>query len=98
MRCSEIKEFLNHFSVEKRASASTQTQALNAWVCVYKKALKIPVNNSFLKHTPVGESIPVIFTYEEAQSIFSNLRGNITRWFQFYMVVDCDCRNVCNYV
>ncbi len=41
----EIADFLTILAVERKVSASTQNQALNALVFLYKKVLKIPLNN-----------------------------------------------------
>ncbi|GAH18084.1 unnamed protein product, partial [marine sediment metagenome] len=41
----EIAEFLTYLAVERKVSASTQNQALNALVFLHKKVLKIPLDN-----------------------------------------------------
>jgi hypothetical protein len=40
----EIAEFLTNLAVERKVSASTQNQALNALVFLYKRVLKIPLD------------------------------------------------------
>jgi hypothetical protein len=40
-----IADFLTNLAVERKVSASTQNQALNALVFLYKKVIKIPFNN-----------------------------------------------------
>ncbi len=39
----EIAKFLIHLAVERKVSASTQNQALNALVFLYEKVFKIPM-------------------------------------------------------
>ncbi|MFC2118924.1 site-specific integrase [Bacteroidota bacterium] len=48
----EIAEFLTYLAVERKVSASTQNQALNALVFLCKKILKIPLDDfDFLSTT-----------------------------------------------
>jgi len=41
----EIADFLTNLAVERKVSASTQNQAINALVFLYKKVLKIPLDD-----------------------------------------------------
>ncbi len=41
----KIAEFLTYLAVERKVSASTQNQALNALVFLHKKVLKIPLDD-----------------------------------------------------
>ena len=41
----EITDFLTNLAVERKVSASTQNQALNALVFLHKKVLKIPLDD-----------------------------------------------------
>jgi hypothetical protein len=40
---TEIAEFLTYLAVNREVSASTQNQALNALVFLYKRVLRIPL-------------------------------------------------------
>jgi len=72
----EINEFLTHLAVKENVSASTQNQALNAIVFLYKQILKIKIDD-------IGEVVrakkpkkePVVFTQSEAEKILANLHG-----------------------
>ncbi len=55
MGTGEIAEFLTYLAVEKSVSSSTQNQALNALVFVYKKVLKIPLDGFDFKHARIGK-------------------------------------------
>jgi len=44
MSKKEIEAFLSHLAVQQKVAASTQRQALNAIVFLYKKVLDIPVD------------------------------------------------------
>ena len=41
----EINKFLSHLAVEKNVAASTQNQALNAIIFLYKEVLNIDISN-----------------------------------------------------
>ncbi len=71
----EIADFLTHLAVERKVSASTQNQALNALVFLYKKVLKIPLDNFDFKHASIGKRLPVVLSRDETQKIISNLQG-----------------------
>ena len=71
----EIADFLTNLAVERKVSASTQNQALNALVFLYKKVLKIPLNNFDFKHARIGKRLPVVLNRDETQKIISNLQG-----------------------
>ncbi len=51
----EIGVYLTHLAVERKVSASTQNQALNALVFLYKKVLKIPLDNLDFKYARIGK-------------------------------------------
>ncbi len=71
----EIEAFLTHLAVERRVSASTQNQALNALVFLYKKVLKIPLDSFDFKPARIGKRLPVVLSRDEIHRIFSNLQG-----------------------
>lgn len=75
MAGKEIAEFLTDLAVDKKVSASTQNQALNALVFMYKKVLKIPIDDFDFKQARVGKRLPVVLCREEIQKVISNLSG-----------------------
>jgi hypothetical protein len=56
----EVEAFLTHLAVERKVSASTQNQALNALVFLYKKVLKSPLKDMGLES---GRSDPGAFKF-----------------------------------
>ncbi len=50
----EIADFLTNLAVERKVSASTQNQALNALVFLYKRVLKIPLEDLEFKPARIG--------------------------------------------
>jgi integron integrase len=72
----EIGDFLTNLAVERKVSASTQNQALNALVFLYKKVLKIPLHNLDFKCARIGNRLPVVLSREETLKVISNLTGD----------------------
>jgi integrase len=72
---NEIAEFLTYLAVDRKVSASTQNQALNALVFLYKKVLKIPLDAFDFKQAKIGKRLPVVFSRDEVQDVLSNLHG-----------------------
>jgi integrase len=71
----EIAEFLTYLAVDRKVSASTQNQALNALVFLYKKVMIISLDAFDFKHARIGKRLPVVFSRDHAQDVLSNLQG-----------------------
>ncbi len=71
----EIVGFLTNLAVERKVSASTQNQALNALIFLYKKVLKIPLDNFDFKKARIGKRLPVVLSRDEIHKVLSNLQG-----------------------
>ena len=71
----EIGAFLTYLAVDRKVSASTQNQALNALVFLYKQVLKIALDDLDFKLAPVGKRLPVVLSREEVQKVLLNLQG-----------------------
>ena len=75
MREKEISEFLTFLAVERKVSASTQNQALNALVFLYKEVLKIQLKNFSFKYSKVGKRVPVVLSRNEVKRVLAELEG-----------------------
>lgn len=71
----EIADFLTYLAVERKVSASTQNQALNALVFLYKSVLRITLDNFEFKYAHIGKRLPVVLSRNETLSLISNLQG-----------------------
>lgn len=71
----EIADFLTNLAVERKVSSSTQNQVLNALVFLYKKVLKIPLDNYNFHHARIGKRLPVVLSRDETHKVISNLQG-----------------------
>lgn len=69
-------QFLTHLAVNKKFAASTQAQALNALVFLYKQVLNKEIDNiEDIRWSSKPARLPVVFTRKEAAEIISNLEG-----------------------
>jgi len=73
---SEIRSFINHLAVEKNVSSSTQNQALQAILFLYKEVLKQDIGwIDEIKRAERIKHIPVVFSKGEAKNILMQMRG-----------------------
>lgn len=71
---TSISKFLSHLAVERNVSASTQNQALNAIVFLYKQVLeKDPGEFDGIIRAKRPRFLPVVFTRNEVARILQNL-------------------------
>lgn len=76
-REEDVSQFLNHLAVRREVSASTQTQALNALVFLYRDVLaspleKMPGFNRVQRH----QRIPVVMTTSEVATVLGQMSGS----------------------
>lgn len=72
----EIEHFLSHLATHERVAASTQRQALNALVFLYRDVLLKPLDNSI---APVRSKRkrrpPTVLTEKEVKRVFDHMSG-----------------------
>ncbi|NCS82071.1 MAG: integron integrase, partial [Ignavibacteria bacterium] len=74
MGAEEIKAYINHLAVNQHVSSSTQNQALQAILYLYKKVLKKDVGwIEGLKGIKRVKHLPVVFSKKETIKIFEHL-------------------------
>lgn len=72
----QIAAFLTHLAVERRVSASTQNQALNALLFLYKQVLGRDIGLIHgVTRAKRPQRLPVVMTPEETQKVLSRLSG-----------------------
>ncbi len=75
----EVKRFLEHLAVDGRVAASTQNQALNALVFLYKQVLGRPLDDlDGFARAKRPRRLPVVLTRTEARALLAAMEG--TRW------------------
>ena len=76
MNSKQIQEFLTHLAVERNVSASTQNQALNALIFLYKKVLNIDLTDPIeAVRARRPTRLPVVLSKPEAFKIIDLIPG-----------------------
>ena len=75
MGYKEIADFLTYLAVQRKVSASTQNQALNALIFLCRKVLKIPLREIDFEGARIGKRLPVVLSRDETQKVISTLQG-----------------------
>lgn len=71
-----VRSFLTHLAVQQQVAASTQNQALNALLFLYRQVLKVePLKIEGVERARRSKNLPVVFTKEEANSVIAHLKG-----------------------
>ena len=74
MNEKEITEYLSHLATNKNVSASTQNQALNAIVFLYKHVLKKEINDLCnIVWAKKNKNLPEVFSHEEIEKVIEHL-------------------------
>jgi len=73
---ARIEAFLTHLAVDKSVAPSTQNQAMNALVFLYKHVLKQPLDQEINAVRASGKiNIPVVMTREEVAQTIAFMEG-----------------------
>jgi integron integrase len=72
----EIERFLSHLAVNRNVAASTQNQAFNAIMFLYKKVLNMPVDLDIrTKRSSKGKRLPTVLSKDEVKSLLPCMSG-----------------------
>ncbi len=73
----EIEAFLTHLAVEKNVAPSTQNQAFNAVLFLYREVLDVDVSSFNIQAFRAKERtrVPVVLSIEEVKKILTNITG-----------------------
>lgn len=71
----KVEDFLTHLVVQGKVAASTQNQAFNALVFLYKKVLEQPLEGVKAARSRKEPRIPVVLTREEVKKVLALLEG-----------------------
>src|SRR5262249_9176180 len=75
MGAAEVEPFLTHLAVAGRVSASTQNQALNALLFLYKQVLDIDLGRLDAVRARRGKRLPVVLAAEEVAAVLDHVEG-----------------------
>ena len=71
-----ISDFLSNLAVKKQVAPSTQNQALNALVFLYREVLRIDISElPGIEWAKQRERMPVVFSRDEVAAILSHMQG-----------------------
>ncbi len=72
---TEIDSFLSHLATKRNVAASTQRQALNAIVFLYRRVLDMPIEN--IDHVKAKKLVrpPVVMTKKEVKLVLEEMKG-----------------------
>jgi integron integrase len=72
----DVRDFLSYLALTKRVSASTQNQAFNSLLFLFKDVLKRELGDlSKTVRAKRGQRLPVVLSPEEVQEMFKNVKG-----------------------
>jgi integron integrase len=72
----DVKDFLSYLALTKRVSSSTQNQAFNALLFLFRDVLKKELGDlSKTVRAKRGQRLPVVLSPEEVQSLFKHVKG-----------------------
>ncbi len=78
MGIPEIEAFLSHLATHEKIGRSTQNQAFNALLFLYKQVLRIPLEEPInALRAPRRQRIPVVMTREETQHVLDAMPGKM---------------------
>ncbi len=76
MGSRDVEHFLSHLATHENVAASTQRQALNAIVFLYRDVLQAPLEQSIAPiRSKRKNHPPTVLTEEEVHGIFAQMRG-----------------------
>ncbi len=76
MSADHVREFLRHLAIDRQVAASTQNQALNAVVFLFKSVLKKDIGNfSDFQRARRGFRLPVVASREEIKAVLERMSG-----------------------
>ena len=71
-----VRGFLTHLAVKERVAASTQNQAFNALLFLYRQVLQMePPNIEGVERARHSRRLPVVFTKAESNAVIERMKG-----------------------
>lgn len=73
---NDVRDFLSHLATQTRVSASTQNQAFNALLFLFREVLRDDFGNmSGTVRAKRGKKLPAVLSADEVRALFSHLSG-----------------------
>ena len=73
---TKVEDFLSYLAIQRKVAVSTQNQAMNALVFLYKRVLDHPLEKTVdaIRSTK-NRKIPVVLTQDEVKQVITLLKG-----------------------
>jgi integron integrase len=72
----DVKDFLSYLALTRKVSSSTQNQAFNALLFLFRDVLKTELGDlSKTVRAKRGQKLPVVLSPEEVQALFKHVKG-----------------------
>jgi site-specific recombinase XerD len=75
MGVAEVEAFLSHLAVKRTVSASTQNQAFNALIFLFREVLRVEISGIKAKRARVSNHMPVVLPVEETKALLTVMEG-----------------------
>jgi site-specific recombinase XerD len=75
MGTEEVAAFLTNLAVNKNLTASSQNQALNALVFLYREVLKMELEELDAVRAKRSKYLPVVLTQDEVKTLLAGVKG-----------------------
>jgi integrase len=72
---SDVEGFLAHLAADRNVAASTQNQALNALVFLFREVLERPLEDLRFARARRPPRVPVVLTRDEVRALLESLQG-----------------------
>ena len=73
---ADVRDYLSYLALKKRVSASTQNQAFNALIFLFRHVLKIELRGlNKTVRAKRGQRLPTVFTVDEVKELFKHVKG-----------------------
>ena len=73
---TDVRDFLGHLAIKQRVASSTQNQAFNALLFLFREVLKIDLHDlSKTVRAKRGPKLPAVLTQNEVRSLLEHLTG-----------------------
>jgi integron integrase len=76
MGAVEVEAFLTHLAVERKLAASSQNQALNALVFLYREVLKVELEGVDAQRAKHTKRLPTVLTQAEVAELLKAVKGD----------------------
>ena len=75
MGAEEVEAFLTYLAVERKLAASSQNQALNALVFLYREVLKVDLKGVDAQRAKYNRRLPTVLTQSEVAELLKAVKG-----------------------